>query len=203
MTGNLQFLSQPDLTSRYIPNDLSRPIEPMRLIDGGAFTGDSVKTFLDHRISIEEVAAFEPDPENYQQLRQFLMEQSIVKSCAYELGLSDISTVKKFVAGENVSSCTSDMGTITIKMVGLDEFLPAFKPTFIKLDIEGWEKEALLGATKMIKMSQPTLAVCIYHKPADLWELPHLMRELLPAHKLALRYHLFNGFDLVAYSIGN
>ncbi|MEP6821239.1 MAG: hypothetical protein ABI946_02705 [Chthoniobacterales bacterium] len=53
----------------------------------------------------------------------------------------------------------------------------------------------------MISEHQPTLAVCVYHAPEHLWTLPKLMHELDPDAQLALRYHQFNGFDIVAYAL--
>ena len=88
-----------------------------------------------------------------------------------------------------------------IPIMALDDIMPNFNPTLIKLDIEGAEPDALKGAEKLISQYQPDLAVCVYHTPGHLWELPMLMNRLLPNHQLSLRVHRFNGFDTVAYAM--
>jgi hypothetical protein len=86
-------------------------------------------------------------------------------------------------------------------VVALDDVLPRFAPTFIKLDIEGAEIRALRGAAEMIQVHRPRVAACVYHLPGHLWEVPEYLRELLPENRLFLRYHGFNGFDAVAYAV--
>ena len=45
------------------------------------------------------------------------------------------------------------------------------------------------------------LAVAAYHKQADLWELPRLVRDMAPDYRLFLRPHAGEGFDAVLYAI--
>lgn len=58
---------------------------------------------------------------------------------------------------------------------------------FIKYDVEGAEREALLGSRTLIRRNRPRLLVSVYHRSADLWELPLLVRELYPGARLYLR----------------
>ena len=75
------------------------------------------------------------------------------------------------------------------------------KVTFIKLDIEGSELEALRGAEKIIRRDKPRLAISIYHKPQDYFEIPLYIKELVPEYKLYIRHHKFNKNDTVVYAI--
>lgn len=104
-------------------------------------------------------------------------------------------------SGKKRDSVITPEGSLHIQVVALDDVLPSFNPTLIKLDIEGAEPAALRGAAGTIRRNQPKLAVSVYHEPDHLWKIPVLMRELLPTHPLALRYHQFNGFDVVAYAL--
>ena len=58
----------------------------------------------------------------------------------------------------------------------LDEF---FDEPFdlLKMDIEGSEMPALLGAERLIKSYQPDLAIAAYHRPDDLIEIPGLLSK--------------------------
>ena len=80
---------------------------------------------------------------------------------------------------------------------GLD--IPA--PTFIKLDVEGFEAKALAGARNIISAFKPKLAICAYHKPEDLIVLPQTIKELHPDYKLYLRKHSYTYDDLVLYAV--
>jgi hypothetical protein len=71
----------------------------------------------------------------------------------------------------------------------------------VKLDIEGAEHSALEGMKQTLRRSRPRLALAIYHKPNDLWELPLYVHELLPDSKLYVRQHGFSGFDTVLYAL--
>lgn len=202
LTFNTHLLAKPDLANQYLPPDLPKPAPNMRLIDGGAFNGDTLQSFLDKGIHFDAVAAFEPDPQNFRQLSAMTakhLEQPhdvLILPC----GLSSKTEMRSFNSGVGGGSALSPKGETHVQVVALDDILPNFAPSFIKLDIEGAEPHALRGAVQLIARFQPTLAVCIYHVPEHLWEIPLLLRELVPHHQLAVRYHQFNGFDVVAYA---
>lgn len=81
------------------------------------------------------------------------------------------------------------------------------KITLINMDIEGSEKEALEGLMNCIIKNRPVLAVCAYHKPEDIIELPQLVSENLERYSVIFRKyaapysnHLENG-ELVMYAV--
>jgi hypothetical protein len=88
-----------------------------------------------------------------------------------------------------------------IAAVALDEILPNIKIDFIKLDVEGAEAQVIDGARKMINRCRPVLAISLYHKPNDLWELPELLFDLCPGYDFYIRQHYFNSFESVLYAI--
>ncbi len=202
LTFNPEFLSQPDQKHHYVPTDLPMPQTPWRLIDGGAFTGDSIELLLEQGIEMEAIAAFEPDPANFEILRATgeRVKDRVADVRLFPQGLSNENAVLTFAAGSGAASAFAAGGETKLEVVAIDDALPEFAPTFIKLDIEGAEPQALAGAARTISEHQPTLAVCVYHAPEHLWTLPALLRSLDPDSRLALRYHQFNGFDIVAYA---
>jgi FkbM family methyltransferase len=205
LTWNVQLLREPDRKRQYFPAGFPLPAQPMRLVDGGAFDGDSVRSFLDENLKIEAVAAFEPDPVNFRRLCQFTSQhrEAIGSTVLFPCGLGDQTAMHSFAAGNGGASSLTGDGNSLIQVVSIDDVIPSFAPTLIKLDIEGAEAAALKGAARTIRSCKPNLAVCVYHSPDHLWTVPLLMHKLLPAHKLALRYHQFNGFDAVAYAFRN
>lgn len=73
--------------------------------------------------------------------------------------------------------------------------------TFLKLDIEGDEPDALVGARSAIERNRPILAICVYHLQSHLWSLPLQMRSMVTGYDFFLRAHNEEGFDLICYGI--
>ena len=74
------------------------------------------------------------------------------------------------------------------------------KHLVIKMDVEGAELSALLGAKETIRDSRPGLAICLYHRPEHLWQIPLLLKQWDPRYEFALRLYRHAGFDLVMYA---
>jgi FkbM family methyltransferase len=72
-------------------------------------------------------------------------------------------------------------------------------PTFIKMDIEGFELPALHGAEAAIRASHPKLALSAYHRPTDLLELPAYIDSIAPGYTLGLRHHTEDRWDTCLY----
>jgi FkbM family methyltransferase len=171
------------------------------MIDAGAYIGDTLSAM--RAFQFEAVAAFEPDGRNFRALRRWLDEggAGLKDVVLYPCGVDFETAMRCFQPGQAAGSAIVAGGGETIHVVAMDDVLPRFAPTFIKLDIEGAEIGALNGAAGLIRMYQPRVAACVYHLPPHLWEIPLLLKKLAPAHHLFLRYHGFNGFDAVAYAV--
>jgi FkbM family methyltransferase len=202
LTFNLQLLRQPDQSRQYFPGDLAPPGQPIRFVDGGAFVGDTLKHFMQNGLAFSAVAAFEPDPDNFRQLRDFVgaHRQTFGDTILFPCGLGSETGQFRFKTGMGEGSLLNESGNSSIQVVRLDDVLPTFAPTFVKLDIEGAEPAALRGAQETIVRHGPDVAVCLYHAAQHLWELPLLLHQLRPDYSLALRYHQFNGLEVVAYA---
>jgi len=88
-----------------------------------------------------------------------------------------------------------------IKCASLDELFADAYPTYIKMDIEGAEMDALTGASRIIRDSSPVLAICVYHRIDHLWKLPLLLRSLSDKYTFFLRPHADACWDLVCYAV--
>jgi hypothetical protein len=94
--------------------------------------------------------------------------------------------------GGSPADCIYPGGGLTVKVVSLDSFCRArnIRPTMIKMDIEGAEMKALQGAQETIRECKPKLAICVYHKWEDIWEIPPWIKSLNPDYRLHLGLHL-------------
>ena len=73
--------------------------------------------------------------------------------------------------------------------------------TYITADIEGSEMAMLEGARRTIERHRPKLAVCVYHKAADLWEIPLWLKAANPAYRIFLRHYGETAVDTVVYAL--
>lgn len=68
------------------------------------------------------------------------------------------------------------------------------------MDIEGAELNALKGGEKLIRKYKPKLAICVYHKPEDIFELPQYLLQLNPDYKFWIRKYGQFYTDMVLYA---
>lgn len=153
---------------------------------------------------LKKVYAFEPDPNNYKVCleRKKRHELQGVEVKLLPFGAWSERTILHFNPGKGGSSGVSADGSISVPVVPVDEAVdPADKITMIKMDIEGSELEALKGAKKTIQRNKPKLAICIYHKPEDMTDIPLYIKELVPEYKLYIRHHSNFGTETVLYAV--
>jgi FkbM family methyltransferase len=93
-------------------------------------------------------------------------------------------------------------GTNLIEACAIDSVVPDGEMvTFIKMDIEGAEFEALNGAQNTIKRCKPKLAICVYHKPDDYYKLAEYVLSLAPESKLYMRHYTNCANETVLYCV--
>lgn len=175
------------------------------IIDGGAWTGDTAEAFHHALNGKCHIYSFEPDDESYSKLQKNITSRNLSASvCPIKLGLWSHATTLKFDAcrENSMQHQISDSGDSQIQVTSIDEFASErdIQIDLIKMDIEGAEIEALLGARKTIQKFRPRLQICSYHKFDDLWEIPILIKELLPNYRLYLGQHSQNLFETIVYA---
>ena len=74
-------------------------------------------------------------------------------------------------------------------MRALDSVLNGRPCTYLKMDVEGAEREAIAGARQTIKRERPKLNIAAYHRSEDFFELPLLIHSLCADYALYLRHH--------------
>ena len=88
-----------------------------------------------------------------------------------------------------------------VDCVTLDEALVGCSPTYIKMDIEGSELDAIAGARAVVESSLPVLAICVYHQHDHLWRIPAAIRDISDRYRFYLRPHMLEAWDLVCYAV--
>jgi FkbM family methyltransferase len=175
-------------------------------VDCGAFDGDTLRTYLAHQPrGFRRYVAVEPGRTAFDKLTAFtaslpeaLRERVRPLRCVAGVRRERL----RFEDTGDMGSKASDSGTSTIESIPIAEMVEAGTPiTFVKMDIEGAEGDALAGARPAIERDAPILAVCVYHAQDDLWRLPLLMKAMVPDYRFFLRCHEGDGWQTVAYAV--
>lgn len=203
MTGDCLLSPTPD-KNQYFAEDIPFK-QPTRFVDCGAFDGDTMRLLNQKYGTIESMAAFEPDLENFSRLAEFVNSGAkLAKNVhLWPCGVWSSAEQLSFSAGAGEGSSIKKGGAVTIQCVALDEVIHGLKPDFIKMDIEGAEYNAILGAKKIIHESLPDMVICLYHCPAHLWQIPLLLKSWDLGYRFYLRVYLYNGFEAVLYAVAN
>jgi FkbM family methyltransferase len=142
------------------------------VLDGGAHFGGFTRTALDRGAKL--VVAIEIAPENVACLRRnFAAEIAAGRVIVYDKGIWDkddtmVLERKNHTWADQVAESGSGP---TVSVTTIDRIVTALrlpKVDFIKLDIEGAERNALTGASATIIGHRPRMAVAAYHRPDDL-----------------------------------
>jgi FkbM family methyltransferase len=186
------FAPDPD---EYMPADVPGLFrEPLRYVDAGAYDGDVLRLLVGRGREIALAAMFEPDHANFRTLVRRLGElKPDFPRLAWPCALGDADEVVRFHQDDevNMSSHKTLDGEASVVSVRLDSVAQHIAPNYIKMDVEGFELSVLRGAEATIGRYRPNLAVCLYHRAEDLWEIPLWLIDHHPdaGYKYYVRQH--------------
>jgi FkbM family methyltransferase len=189
----------------YFPMDIVDLAKNEVFVDCGAFDGDSVRSFIERSGgSFQKIMAVEPDPANCASLQRYVATlkpeiQARIEVCQYAVGAQREKV--RFVATGTAGSGVSQSGTIEADCRTLDELLAETTPTYLKMDIEGAEGAALMGARRTIEKNSAVLAICLYHQQEHLWQLPLLIAKFSSRYKFFLRRYAEECWEVVCYAV--
>jgi FkbM family methyltransferase len=187
--------------NQYFPQDIVKLERNEIFLDCGAYTGDTLSDFLKYSNHLhEKFICLEPDPINFSALTNTIKEKNINNVEVYSIAVGNQNAELNFEATGGGGAGLSKSGTLKVSCKRIDDFFNE-KFTFIKLDIEGAELDALKGADNTILSNKPKIAVCIYHLPSDLWSIILYLSERYPFYTFSARTHQYDGLDFVLYAI--
>lgn len=191
----------------YFPRDLIAELPADCIfVDCGAYDGGTIQQFLSHQQGrFGKIIAFEPDRRNYENLSAYIRSLDANVSSRIQLyhgAVGDRSGEIAFNETGDMSAAVSTEGDGKVALFALDDVLaPSQATTYVKLDVEGFESQALAGAQRILKTERPILAVSVYHRPDDLWKIPLSLHNLDLGYSFALRTEGDDGMDVVCYAI--
>ena len=153
---------------------------------------------------------FEPDRYNIERVQKNMKNKNIPSDtyCLIPKGAWNEETRLLFVADGNgashVSGVYGEDGSENmegIQVTTIDKVIGDKPLTFIKMDIEGSELNALRGAEQTIRKQKPKLAICVYHKSDDIREIPEYILSIRSDYKFYLRHYSFEASETVLYAV--
>jgi len=191
---------------QYFDSDIIPAQNGEYFLDCGACYGESsidYQKFLKNQgCESPEVLAVEPDATNYEKMVKQL-EKIDNTVYPFHCGVWSEKGQIQFMDKLNRSSRVSEDGKVQVAVNSIDNLVKevSFTPTYIKMDVEGSEPEALRGAEETITRFHPKLAISIYHSDAQFLEIVEYIHEKYPDYKLYIRHYSCLFAETVLYAI--
>lgn len=180
------------------------PLKAGDVIDCGAWEGDSALSMLQNASEAFplRVQAMEPNSDVFARLCMRIKEQQFEEKIvphAAAVGGHDGITKFQIVPDVSMGGSISDNGDVIVDMVTIDTIAKGNTVVYIKMDIEGGEIDALHGAKKTITEQKPDLAISVYHKPNDPWDIFNIISNFYPNYKFYLGHHEQHLYETILY----
>lgn len=197
-----QYIEALPIQPIYFENDLIPFFQGNAFVDCGAYIGDTLLSFYQSKsCCCKTYYALEPSHNEFERLRRIIRDNKIENAVPMEVGVWDKKDTVRFTEANGPANCVSKAGEIEVQLDSIDHMFCDRQIDFIKMDIEGAEQAAILGAQNVIRDRSPIIAFSVYHKPSDLWKLPMIVKHLNNHYQLYIRHHSAYGDDTVCYAI--
>ncbi len=190
LTGRMKYLAVSRNTRDEIYSLL--PCENIHtMIDAGAYNGDTAREAKVYFPSLEKIYAIEPDNKNFKKLAKYSEAENEIEVIPINSAAWCENVVGSFMNSGNRNSSVSSTASFEHKNTGISlvrlDSLTSKKIDYIKYDVEGAERETLIGSQGIIEAYHPSLLVSLYHRSADIFEIVNKLNESYPEYKMYLR----------------
>lgn len=190
-----------DTSLQYFDENIVTPVDEEVFVDCGACSGDTLMKFIEFSGNkFSRVVCFEPYEVLFRELLTYTKNLGDARITAIMAGVYKEKAKVGFTICGNASSSIDSGSDYSIDAISLDEYFGCDKVTFIKMDIEGGEMDALEGAKSIIARDKPRLAISIYHKADDLWRIPLYIKSILPEYNICIRHYTQSQTETICYA---
>lgn len=182
---------------QYFEDFLKLEKEGETFVDVGGFDGGTSREFMRLCPHFDHIHLFEPEENSIKIAKSSLKYNQNVDF--YQLGLSNRKQTLCFDVNGSSSKICHD-GCTMIDVDRLDDIVSE-RVTYIKMDIEGSEGDAIEGAKNIITKHRPKLAICVYHKSGDFWQIPEQILAIRNDYNIYLRHYTESIYETVMYFV--
>jgi FkbM family methyltransferase len=152
-------------------------VKDKEIFDVGAYMGDSLMV-LENYTNIR-VRSYELIPQTAAVAQSYAKKMNPAKHIVNNIGLSDKPGFLNVSRRGHIGSSIGSRGPITVRLTTIDAEVCAYnlKIGFIKIDIEGYERDVLNGAKSTLKTQHPILSLSSYHN-IELMDIPQFLEEI-------------------------
>ncbi|MFT8783954.1 FkbM family methyltransferase [Acetobacter syzygii] len=178
-----------------------RPEQGDTVIDGGACTGDTALVFSNAVGAGGKVYSFDPVQEHFDILTYNTKQFPYANVVPMPYGLSDHEVRAPLLVNEHYAPGFSHEEQ-TVPLTSLDHLVARDEIKqidFIKLDVEGAEMETLKGAEASIRRFRPQMAISLYHKPNDIFEIINYIKSNFDFYSLYIGHYTIHTEETVLY----
>ena len=203
VNGLVEDIPEPeDFQDQYLPSGLPTPPSSLNMLELGSFKGEDLKRFLSRSKEVKFAFCLEPDFQNYGALVSQISELGNPNIFPLPIGAWQETSQLKFTSNGKTGAKLNEQAENSILVMKMDDLIGSSFINYIKMDIEGAEISAIAGLKNTIIKQNPHLAISVYHKPTDLWEIPFKINQIAPdTYSFFLRVYGHQTFDTVLYCI--
>lgn len=190
ISGKIEYLDRCTVPKSDIFRDILRFNTEEEYIDMGAYNGDTALEFAELTKSrYKAIFALEPDTRNFRKLSK--NTEAMEHIHLFNAAAWNIDTTLEFSDRSGRNSKVTDKTGVKLKTVtGLRGDSLSETATYIKMDVEGAEKQAIEGCAASIK-NGAKLNIALYHRTEDIFAIPLQIHELNPDLKLYIRHLMY------------
>lgn len=187
LSGDPSYLKRCETSRGEIEREFFR-LENARLLDLGAYNGDTALTFTQLNPSYVSVTAVEPDPRNCRKLAEntaCLHNVTVVNAAAGEAD-GEVFFTRSKGRGARISRQGERIPCRSADSL-LRDLVPG-SAVYLKADVEGNELNVIEGARRVIGTLRPVMSVACYHRSADLFRIPLAVCSVRPDYRVYMRH---------------
>lgn len=171
-------------------------------VDLGLNSERSILRFMSFcNYNYTKIYGFEPNPNTFKNISKFFNDKKVSDVTILPYAVSNFNGYGNFDGNKGGSSHLDNFGNILVKIITLDKLLEKNNGiSFIKMDIEGEELNAIKGAVNLINLNKPILCISVYHNEEDIWKIPFIIHDLVPKYKLSIRHYGSKYSETILYA---
>lgn len=201
ITQRLEYLeSFENLVSEQYFESFIPKLQEQVFFDVGAYDGETSLKFQEWTNGLGKIFYFEPNKTNFENCKIALSEATNCRG--FNLGLANFNGTAYISDARDTSGLSMNAADMPVNCMTMDTFCSQeIVPTFVKIDVEGFELSILEGMERLIKNESPTIAISIYHKPEHFFEIPEYVFSLNSAYSVYVRHYTESIYETVMFFI--